>query len=166
MDDVMWARPDGKRILLVERPAVAAFVTSVYRFDLVETVPLSCRLEGDLLVVTAGGLRLTMRAGRRWRIPLAALRGRPWMRPLERLAARALLDVQTYGVSPTGVRKWYRADEYRRVVAAEVSWNGHDLGRLGRFHAPARFGFSEAPRIPAMVKVRPLLEDPSGRLGT
>ncbi len=166
MDDVMWARPDGERILLVDRPAVAAFITSVYCFDTVETVPLSCRLADGVLGVSAGELRLTMRAsGRRWPIPLPALRGRPWIRPLERLAARALLDVRTYGVSPTGVWEWYRADEYRRVVTAEASWAGRDLGRLGRFHAPARFGFSEAPRSPAMVKVRPVLIDPSGRLG-
>ncbi len=166
MDDVMWARPDGERILLVDRPAVAALVTSVYRFDEVETVPMACRLEDDVLEISAGDLRLRMRAGgRRRRIPLPALRGQPWVRPLERLASRALLGVQTYGVSPTGVREWYRADEYRRVVAAEASWAGRDLGQLGRFHAPARFGFSEAPRSPAMVKVRPLLEDPSGRMG-
>jgi hypothetical protein len=62
------------------------------------------------------------------------------------------------------VREWYRADGYRRVVAAEASLAGRDLGRLVPFPEPARFGFSEPPRHPAVVRVRPLLEDPAGRL--
>ena len=164
LDDVMWARPDGLRVLLVDRQEAARLITAVYRFDTVEVVPLRCRVDDALLVVTAGELALTMRGGRARRIPLSGLRSRPPVRPMERLLARGLLGVQTWGVSPTGVREWYRADEYRRVAAAEARLDGRDLGRLRRFHAPARFGFSEPPRHPAMVRVRPLLHDPSGRL--
>jgi hypothetical protein len=78
--------------------------------------------------------------------------------------ARAAMGVRTYGESPTGVREWYRADEYRPLVAAEGSVAGADLGPMAPFATPAGFGFSEPPRRPALVKVRPLLEDPSGRL--
>ena len=165
MDDVMWARPDGERVLLVDRPAVGAFVTSVYRFDGVEVLALSVRADAERLVVTAGELRLVLWAGRTWRIPFRRLRGRSALRPIERLVARVVLDVRTFGTSPTGVREWYRASEYRRVVAAEASLGGRDLGRLTRFHHPAGFGFSEPPRRPAIVRVRPRLDDPSGRLG-
>jgi hypothetical protein len=165
MNDVMWARPDGVRILLVDRREASEFITAVYRFDAVRVTPLSCRMDGSVLEVTAGDLHITMRAGKRWPIPLGRLRRRAVFRPLERLLARALLGVHTFGVSPTGVREWYRADQYRRVVAAEASLAGRDLGHLVPFHEPARFGFSEPPRHPAIVRVRPLLEDPSGGLG-
>ncbi|MDP9420284.1 MAG: hypothetical protein M3P53_09090 [Actinomycetota bacterium] len=165
MDDVMWARPDGERVLIVDRPATGAFITSVYRFDRVEVLPLSVRTDVDTLLVTAGELRLALRAGRTWRIPFRRLRSRTSLRPIERLVARILLDVRTLGTSPTGVREWYRASEYRPVVAAEAALAGHDLGPLTRFPQPARFGFSEPPRRPAIVRARPRLEDPSGRLG-
>ncbi len=165
MDDVMWARPDGERVLIVDRPVTGAFITSVYRFDRVEVLPLSVRTDVDTLVVTAGELRLALRAGRRWRIPFRRLRSRTSLRSIERLVARILLDVRTFGTSPTGVREWYRASEYRPVVAAEAALGGHDLGPLTRFPQPARFGFSEPPRRSAIVRVRPRLEDPSGRLG-
>ena len=195
LDDVMWARPDGTRLLLVDRLEAAQLITSVYRFDTVEVLPLRCRMDGAVLVVTAGEgprqkspgplrpfdlqgssqnragdsatgpeLRVSMRGGRRWPIPLSRLRGRAPFRPLEGLLARGLLGVRTSGVSPTGVQEWYRADEYRRVVAAQARLDGRDLGGVRGFHEPARFGFSEPPRCPSMVWVRPRLHDPSGRL--
>ena len=33
MNDVMWARPDGTRVLIAPSAEVAEFVTSIYRFD-------------------------------------------------------------------------------------------------------------------------------------
>ena len=163
-DDVMWARPDGTRMLLVDRREPAELITAVYCFDAVEVVALKCRMGSALLWVTAGELGLTMRGGRPWRIPLSRFRSRAQVRPVERLVARGLLGVRTWGVSPTGVREWYRADEYRRVVSAEARLGHRELGAVRSFHEPARFGFSEPPRRPSMVRVRPLLHDPSGRL--
>ena len=165
MDDVMWARPDGVRVLLVGRPEVAELITAVYRFDTVEVVSLQCRMDQAVLAVVAGDLRITLRAGRPWPIPLARLRSTPAARPVERLLALVMLGVRTWGVSPTGVREWYRADEYRRVVAGDAHLGEQDLGRLRPFHEPARFGFSEPPRRPSLVRARPLLHDPSGTLG-
>ncbi|HEV2809247.1 MAG TPA: hypothetical protein VGV93_02470 [Acidimicrobiales bacterium] len=163
-DDVMWARPDGTRLLLVARSEAAEFITAVYRFDTVDAMALECRMDGALLRVSAGDLRLTMQGGRPWRIPLSRLRSRAQVRPFEGLVARALFGVRTWGVSPTGVSEWYRADEYRPVVSADACLGNQELGTVRPFHEPAGFGFSEPPRRPSMVTVRPLLHDPSGRL--
>ena len=165
MCDVMWARPDGERVLVVARQEVGAFITAVYRFDRVEQRPLECHWEGDTLRVVAGDIDLTMRCGRAWRIPLARLRGSARLRGIEAVAARRLLGVRTYGTSPTGVFEWYRADRYRRVVDGRASVAAVDLGTLDRFRSPAGFGFSEPPRRPSVVGVRPLLVDPTGALG-
>lgn len=165
MNDVMWAQPDGVRVLLVNRSQAGDFITAIYRFDAVQVVPLTCCMDDGVMDVTAGDLRLTMRTGRRWPIPLGRVRRTAVSRPVEGLLARLLLGVRTSGVSPTGVWEWYRADEYRRVVAANASLAGRDLGRLSRFQEPARFGFSEPPRRPSIVRVRPLLIDRSGKLG-
>ena len=172
-------------------PEVAAFVSAVYRFDRTEVTLLTADLcvpatqaglcvpatqaglcvpatqaglKGWRLRVSAPdlGLALWLQAGPGWRIPFP----RPsWVtRWVEAPLARRLLGVQTYGVSPTGVAEWYRADAYRPVVAGQAALAGRDLGPLGPLHPPVGFGFSEPPRRPSIVSVRPLLEDRSGAL--
>jgi hypothetical protein len=162
--DVMWATPDGQRRLLVPSGAAGAFVSAVYTFDRVDVVPLVAALAGAELDVTAGDVRLHVTGGRGWRIPFAPLRTPAVTRWVEAPVAHALVRVQTYGTSPTGVREWYRADEYRPVAAARATVAGRDLGPLRPRWKAAAFGFSEPPRRAAMVRVRPMLADPSGRL--
>ncbi len=162
--DVMWARPDGERVLLAETREVVDFVTAVYSFDRVQLTPVVATLDGRCLDLAAGEVAVTMRAGAGWRLPLRHLRP-PWVtRWLEGWIARPLLGVRTFGVSPTGVRQWYRADEYRRVVHAEARVDGVDLGPLRPFDAPVRFGFTGPPRRPAFVRLRSLLVDHTDRL--
>jgi hypothetical protein len=62
------------------------------------------------------------------------------------------------------VLEWYRADEYRRVVEAHARLGDRDLGELRPLAPPLGVGFSEPPRRPSIVLVRPRLLDPSGRL--
>lgn len=164
LDDLMWARPDGQRILVTATEAGAGYVAGVYGFDEVVVAPLRVRFDGRFLHLraTAGrdsGLELHLSGGR---VAVAL----PWPRPawftrwVEGPVARRLLGVETYGVSPTGVREWYRAVSVRRVVAGWASMGGRDLGRLGAIDPRAGFGFSEPPRFPSMVGVHPLLERP------
>ncbi|MDQ6798184.1 MAG: hypothetical protein M3011_09245 [Actinomycetota bacterium] len=164
ISDVMWAKPDGERLLLVERSQVGEFISAVYRFDRVEQVSLECRWDGSDLRVDAGDLVLTMRVGRAWPIPMSRLRALSAARWIEAPVARRLLGVRSFGISPTGVFEWYRADQYRAVVEGRASLAGTDLGSLSRFSRPTGFGFSEPPRRPSVVRVRPLLIDPTGRL--
>ena len=145
LNDVMWGRPDGERVLLASSAAEADFITAVYRFDRVDVVPVRAR------------------AGRGWRLPL---RRRPaWFtRWVEGPVARAAMGVRTYGTSPTGVRQWYQAERSRPLVEATARLSGRDLGPLVHRWDPVRVGFTEPPRRPSWVDVRPLLEDPSGHL--
>lgn len=155
----MWARPDGERVLLVETEQAAAFISAVYEFDRVEVVaPLTGTADERSLRLRAGPVELALRAGRGWRVPFPRLRTPSVTRWVEGPIARLLLGVRTYGVSPTGVREWYRADTYRPLVTASASVDGEDAGRLVPFSTAAGFGFSEPPNRPAMVRVRPLLE--------
>jgi hypothetical protein len=161
--DLMWARPDGRRRLVAASEGTAAFVSSVYGFDEVVVDPrFSARLAAARVVAVDSpllGLRLRARPGRAVPIPLV---GPPWVtRYLAGPVARRLLGVETYGVSPTGVQEWYRARWYRPIVEAEASVGGRDLGGLGPLDPRVGFGFSEPPRRPSAVWVRPLLHDPS-----
>lgn len=164
--DVMWAAPSDEKVLLVGSERVGRFVSAVYGFGFsrVEVVAIDGHLERGVLSVEAGDVRLHFEAGPGWRIPLRAIRPPAVTRWVEGPLARLLLGVRTYGVSPSGVREWYVADEYRPVAAARASIGGTDLGDLQRRWTATGFGFSEPPTPPAMVRVRPLLVDPSGGL--
>ena len=160
LDDLMWARPDGRRLLLAATQEAVDYVSAVYGFDEVVVGPLRVALDGRFLHLRAAGLGLELHltAGR-----AVAL---PWPRPawftrwVEAPVAHRLLGVRVYGVSPSGVEEWYRAVSFRRVVAGWASVDGRDLGRLSPIDPPARFGFSEPPRLPSMVGVAPLLRWP------
>ena len=163
MVDLMWATPGGHRRLVAPTDQVAAFVSAVYRFDEVVVTPLSADLAGRSLVVSAPslGLSLELRAGRGWPVPPAPA----WLtRHVAAPLAWRLLRVRTYGVTPTGVREWYRARWYRPLLHGRASLAGRDLGPLRPLDPPVRFGFSEPPRRPSMVWVRPLLHDTTGGL--
>ena len=156
----MWARPDGRRVLVAATEEGAQYVSGVYGFDEVVVGPLRVGLEGRFLHLRAAGLGLELHlsAGRAMVLP--------WPRPawftrwVEGPIARRLLGVRTYGVSASGVREWYRAVSFRRILGGWASIDGRDLGRVGPIDPPAGFGFSEPPRLPAMVGVHPLLEWP------
>ncbi|MGH9264592.1 MAG: hypothetical protein ACRD1D_07865 [Acidimicrobiales bacterium] len=158
LDDLMWARPDGRRLLVAATHEGADYVSGVYGFDEVVVGPLRVRLAGRSLDLFAPGLGLELHLTAGWAVSLPSPRP-PWFtRWVEGPIARLLLGVHTYGVSPSGVQEWYRAVSFRPIVAGWASLGGRDLGRLGPIDPPAGFGFSEPPRVPSMVAVRPLLE--------
>jgi hypothetical protein len=165
MTDLMWAAPNGARTLVAPTAGVATFVSAVYGFDTTIVSPMEGEANDGALHLTVAdlGLDLTLQAGRGWPIPF---RRRPaWFtRYVEAPVARRLLGVRAYGVSPTGVREWYRADRYRPVKEGRAVLHGRDLGAVGPVDPRVGFGFSEPPRRPSLVEVRPLLWDPSGAL--
>ncbi len=162
LSDVMWAAPSGERTLIAPSQAGADFVTSVYDFDAVVVDPdLVVTGDGRSLAVSIPSRSATVSlvGGRGWPIPPP--RRPAWLtRWVERPIARALMGVETYGVSPTGVEEWYQATAWRPVVSARAVVADHDLGALSPVDPPCRFGFSEPPRRPSLTQVRPLLRFP------
>lgn len=153
--DVMWARPDGTRTLLAPNELTARFVTSVYSFDEVRVVEFDVMTEADHLRLRAGPVRLDLRAGATViRLPPRPLWFTRW---IERPIAQLMLGVRTWGTSPTGVQEWYQAVSCRFLRSATGSIEGEDLGAMAPLHPVCGFGFSESPRRPSMVRVRPML---------
>lgn len=163
LSDVMWASPSGVRTLYAPSAAGADFVTSVYAFDAVVVDPdLVVVGDGRSLTVTLPSIdaRVALVAGPGWHIPPP--RRPAWLtRWVEAPIARALMGVETYGVSPTGVEEWYQATAWRPIVEARATVAGRDLGGLARIDPPCRFGFSEPPATPSITQVRPLLRFPA-----
>ena len=171
MTDVMWARPDGGRVLLVPRAEVGRFVGGVYRFESTEVVPISVgRPDTDTLQVDAGPVSLTLSLGAQsplFRLrPDVLRRSLLWVRVEDallrpvvgRLLLKGAAGVRAYGRSESGVREWYRVDGYRPIRAARGTLQGHSLGALAPLDPPVRFGFSEFPLRPAVVRCSPVLE--------
>jgi hypothetical protein len=156
--DVMWAEPDGTRVLHAGDRA-ARFVTAVYRFDRVVDGAVDARWDGRTLQVRFSGVELAFVVGRGVPFP-----PRPaWVtRRVEAPLARRLMGVETFGTSPSGVQEWYRASRFHRVLSATS--RGADLGAMAPVTPRCGFGFSEPPATPSLTEVRPLLLDPSGRL--
>jgi len=162
MVDVMWCDPHGRRTLFAPDAGVARFIEAVYQFDDVVVAPFTATGNGWAVRIELADRMVELVAGPGWRIPV----GRPaWFtRLVEAPLGHALLGVRTYGTSPSGVREWYRADASRPVQCGFGRLAGQSLGRLALEWEPALFGFSEPPSRASLVEVRPLLEDPSGRL--
>jgi hypothetical protein len=96
------------------------------------------------------------------RLPPRRLRPEWLTRHVESPLAHALLGVRTYGVTPTGVREWYRADRWSRVASGAATIDDVDLGPLRAVDPPCRFGFSEPPRRPSITALHTRLEYPPG----
>lgn len=135
-------------------------MTSVYEFDDERVVPFANvgSVSPAEVHITAGPLRIRLNAGNR----LLWLPGRPlaFTKWVERPVAWALLGVRTWGTSPTGVQEWYQARSCRFIHSAAAHLDDIDLGGSRPVWPKCGFGFSESPRHPSIVEVRPTLMGP------
>ena len=174
MVDVMWARPDQRRILLAPDDDVATFVSGLYRFEEVRVVPIDVRVrERDRVSIVAGRLEVELRAGRASKLfglrPRFLRRSPAWariedavFRPLVgRVVLGGAADTRVYGVGPSGSRQWYCIESYRPVIEGRASLDGVDFGPLGPLTPRVGFGFSDFPERPAFVECAPVIETPA-----
>lgn len=157
--DVMWTDPADRRTLLVGNQAGAEFIGSIYAFDDVVVGPIQVRSDGRRTTVVTPRLHLNLSGGRLWPVPIP--RPLAVTRWVEAPIARALMGVETYGVSPTGAREWYQTRGWRWVNDGRAFVDGRDLGTPVRFEAPVGVGFSEPPSRPSIVKVRVTIDLPA-----
>jgi hypothetical protein len=106
--DVMWAEPDGTRLLLARDERTADYVAGIYLFDRIEVVRLEWTATPSTLSLHAGQLQVDLAAsgGRRVSVP------RPWWftRWVEGPIARRLIGVDVHGTSPLGSRSGTRRE--------------------------------------------------------
>jgi len=168
--DLMWCRPDGHRVLFAPNALIGAFIARHYAFDEVRIEQV--RIERDAVVevvAETGAIRLALRpnapgvasrllalrprrlrTARRW-ISFEDRLLRPIVRPLF-----AAGGVRSTGVTLAGTREWYAIHDFR-AAEASASIGGSDLGHPAPC-GPARFGFSEFPAVPALVRVTAIFE--------
>lgn len=165
MLDLMWADPTGQRTLIAVDREVAQFVSAIYRFETVEVDESLRTIAGeDHLTLSSERFDLLLTFGHSIPIPFRRLRNPHVTRYIEHPIARRLMRVHTFGVTAEGMYEWYQADRIRRVVHANGMLDGSPLGVMTAVSPPLKVGFSEPPRRPSSVTIRPRLYDPSGKL--
>ena len=178
--NVMWCRPDGRRVLLAPDERVRDFIAGHYAFDelALEDVHVERTSDGAVEAI-AGPVRLMLRARapgvassllamrprplRTWR-PWIAVEDRvlrPLVQPLFAASGLWTTGVRTTGVTLAGAREWYAIHDLREADA-EASIDGVDLGAPAAC-PPAGFGFSEFPAQPSIVRVTSMFAEAAAR---
>ncbi|WP_239455534.1 hypothetical protein [Nocardioides gilvus] len=163
--DVMLETASGHRVLLAPTSEVAEFVASTYTFDEVRIEPVHV---ADVWPEGSGGRwfvetpSLTLTIGIGHRTPLGALlRMVPrriavapaWSRVTDPVSRLTVRGVRTRGSAGGGRLEVYGATDTHRITSVSGQFDGVALGALAPVDPPCRFGFSSAPRRPALTEV-------------
>ncbi len=158
--DVMLAQPDGTRVLLAPDEEVADFVSTTYRFDRIEIGPVSAVVSDGSWIVSAPGLELTFRVGRRsflgWLLRLVPFRvatAPAWASLTDPVARVVLRGVRTRGTAGNDRREYYGATDLHGVTGLRGTWQGADLGELAAVSPEPRFGFGSTPERPSVTSI-------------
>ena len=154
--NVMWAKPDGTRVLLSPSREHADYVSELYSFEEVRIMDIQVERLKRGLEVKAGDLTIRVT----WGIPLPL----PFWRPLwfvstiESFFGGIFFGTKTHGRTRNDRREWYSVRSISRVLSADANLRGETLGGKTGFETSACFGFSEPPSMPASVTLKAYIE--------
>ena len=154
--NVMWAKPDGTRVLLSPSDEHARYVSELYNFEEVEVVEIEVLRDNRGISVEAGELSVQIS----WGVPFAL----PFWRPLwftatiESFFGRLLFGTKTAWVPKNGRREWFSVRGVSRGSEANAWKNGRPMGSKESFLTDACFGFSEPPKFPSSVSLKAFIE--------
>tara|TARA_B100000886_G_scaffold226993_1_gene158232 strand:- start:466 stop:1038 length:573 start_codon:yes stop_codon:yes gene_type:complete len=154
--NIMWAKPDGARVLLSPSEEHAKYVSELYNFESVEVTDIAVNRTRRGISIEGGGLSVDIS----WGIALPIPIWRPlwFIATIEAFFARVLFGTKTHGRTKNNRREWYSIRSISRVLNAEASFDGHELGGSESFATNACFGFSEPPSMPASVSLKSYIE--------
>ena len=155
--NIMWMKPNGKRILLSPSNEHADYVSSLYQFEEVIILPIEVKRERFRIEISAGSLDVSMKWKKGWRIP----KYRPlwFISTIEQFAARIFFGTRTYGRTNNGLREWYCIHELSKIVDSVASDNGKQFGQKTAIQTKTCFGFTNPPKKPTSVKLRSVIEN-------
>ena len=149
--NIMWSKPDGKRVLLSPSQEHADFVSSLYSFDEVSMTVFDTTREKRGIKVCTEQLSISVFWGFRLLIPVP----RPlwFISTVENFFGKMIFGSSTYGIARDGSKEWYSIRGISRVISAEARLLGQDLGMMTQTDFPKKFGFSSPPKIPSSIEV-------------
>tara|TARA_B100000902_G_scaffold57792_1_gene64738 strand:- start:13593 stop:14165 length:573 start_codon:yes stop_codon:yes gene_type:complete len=155
--NIMWARPDGTRILMSPSKAHADYVSSLYTFEEINVVPIDIERQKRGVSVNAGDLSVSMTWSRGLSFPIP----RPlwFISTVEHFFANLFFGTKTFGHACNGLREWYCIQSLSKLNRASASNGKYDFGKMSDFQTSACFGFSDPPKKPSSVRVNSIIEN-------
>ena len=150
--DIMWAKPDGTRVLIAPTQEIADYVTAMYSFDEVILEEIISKEDGRSLSVECKSMELKFSWKGGFAIPFK--RSLLFIATVELFFARLFFSTRTYGLTRNNRREWYAIDRVSNLSNASARIEGGDAGDMTPMSQPCKFGFSEAPKKPASCEVR------------
>lgn len=149
--NIMWSKPDGRRVLLSPSPKHADFVSSLYEFDEVLVTDIIVKRKRKIVSIVTDQLHVSMSWGASLSLPIP----RPlwFISTIENFFGKTIFGSSTYGIARDGSREWYSIRGISRVVHAEARTPDSDFGKIGKTSFPEPFGFSSPPSIPTSITV-------------
>ena len=150
--DIMWAKPDGERVLIAPSQEVADYVDAMYSFDQIIIEDITIHHEGSSLSVECKAMQLEFAWDRGFPIPFK--RSLFFIATVELFFAKLFFGTRTHGVTKNHRKEWYAIDRVSKITKADAIISGQSAGRISPMKEPCRFGFSEAPKKPSSCEVR------------
>ena len=155
--DIMWAKPDGTKILIAPNQEIGDYISSMYEFDDIKIEEI--RIEENTNQIRVETLEINCNF--EWRNGISFLiKRRPlwFVSSVEYLVGWLIFGTKTHGKTKNGKKEWYAVDRLSKLINAKAEINGEDLGEYTSFYPKANFGFSDPPKMPSSVLVRSHIE--------
>lgn len=155
--DIMWAKPDGTKVLIAPNQKIANYISSLYDFDIIKIEELDIESDENMMKIETKDLNCHFE----WSRGVSFLiKKRPlwFVASIEYFFGWLIFGTKTYGKTKNGKKEWYAVDRLSRLTLADVEFNGKNLGKQTKFHPKANFGFSDPPKMPCSALVRSHIE--------
>ena len=150
--DIMWAKPDGTRVLIAPNQEIVDYVTAMYSFDEVLLEDIVTTGEDRNQKVKSNTMELDFSWNRG--LPIPFKRSLLFISTVELFFAKLFFGTRTYGVTKNNRKEWYAIDRVSKIKNATAQISGKDAGKFTHMNEPCKFGFSEAPKKPSSCEVR------------
>ena len=150
--DIMWAKPDGTRVLIAPNQEIVDYVTAMYSFDEVLLEDIVTTGEDRNQKVKSNTMELDFSWNRG--LPIPFKRSLLFISTVELFFAKLFFGTRTYGVTKNNRKEWYAIDRVSKIKSATAQISGKGAGKFTHMNEPCKFGFSEAPKKPSSCEVR------------
>jgi hypothetical protein len=149
--NIMWARPDGRRILISPSSKYANYVSKIYSFEEVIITPLKVKRNKNKIEIESENLLICLEWGRSFHIPFN--RPRWFISTIEYFFANLFFGTKTYGKTNDNRKEWYMVKSISWIKKASAEYKQESFGDFSKLSDPIGFGFSDPPNKPSSVRV-------------
>ena len=155
--DIMWAKPDGTKILIAPNSEIGDYIYSLYDFDEVRIEEIKIKRKLKEICFSTTDINCQFNWGKE--ISFLVKRRPLWfVATVEYFFGWLIFRTKTHGKTKNGRKEWYVVDKISRLKNAKAEIAGKNLGHYSKFSPKANFGFSDPPNMPASVLVRSHIE--------